>query len=112
MMGAAQIANVRKLKDTAGNYLFSPSLSADARDLLLGYQIFENPTAPTAGSAKRPVIFGHLPSYMVRTVGGIRLDRSDDFAFNTDLVTFRATYRVDGNLPQTSHIKYFKSSNS
>jgi HK97 family phage major capsid protein len=43
MMGAAQIANVRKLKDGAGNYLFSPSLSADARDLLLGYPIFENP---------------------------------------------------------------------
>lgn len=112
MMGAAQIANVRKLKDGAGNYLFSPSLSSEQRDLLLGYSIYENPTAPTAGSAKRPVIFGHLPSYMVRTVGGIRLDRSDDYAFNTDLVTFRATYRVDGNLPQTSHIKYFKSSNS
>jgi len=112
MMGAAQIANVRKLKDTAGNYLFSPSLSADARDLLLGYPIFENPTAPTAGSAKRPVLFGHLPSYIVRQVGGIRLDRSDDYAFNTDLITFRATFRVDGNLPQTSHIKYFKSSNS
>ena len=112
MMGAAQIANVRKLKDGAGNYLFSPSLSADARDLLLGYPIFENPTAPTAGSAKRPVLFGHLPSYIVRQVGGIRLDRSDDYAFNTDLITFRATFRVDGNLPQTSHIKYFKSSNS
>ena len=112
MMGAAQIANVRKLKDSAGQYLFSPSLTADARDLLLGYSIYENPTAPAAGSALRPVIFGHLPSYMVRTVGGIRLDRSDDYAFNTDLVTFRATYRVDGNLPQTSHIKYFKSSNS
>ena len=112
MMGAAQIANVRKLKDSAGQYLFSPSLTADSRDLLLGYSIYENPTAPTAGSAKRPVIFGHLPSYIVRTVGGIRLDRSDDYAFNTDLVTFRATYRVDGNLPQTSHIKYFKSSNS
>lgn len=112
MMGAAQIANVRKLKDGAGNYLFSPSLSAEARDLLLGYPIFENPTAPTAGSAKRPVLFGHLPSYIVRQVGGIRLDRSDDYAFNTDLITFRATFRVDGNLPQTSHIKYFKSSNS
>jgi HK97 family phage major capsid protein len=48
-----------------------------------------------------------MPSYYVRTVGGIRLDRSDDFAFNADLVTFRASMRVDGNLPQTSHIKYF-----
>jgi HK97 family phage major capsid protein len=66
----------------------------------------------TAASAVKPVIFGHLPSYIVRQVGGIRLDRSDDFAFSNDLITFRATFRVDGNLPQTSHVKFFKSSNS
>ncbi len=112
MMNSTQIANVRKLKDGAGQYLFSPSLGADQRDLLLGYEIYENPTAPNAGSALKPVIFGHLPSYIVRQVGGIRLDRSDDYAFNTDLITFRATFRVDGNLPQTSHIKFFRSSNS
>jgi HK97 family phage major capsid protein len=112
MMNSASIANVRKLKDGQGQYLFSPSLGADARDLLLGFPIFENPGMASAASAAKPVIFGHLPSYMVRQVGGIKLDRSDDFAFSTDLITFRATFRVDGNLPQTSHIKYFKSSNS
>jgi HK97 family phage major capsid protein len=112
MMNATSVANVRKLKDSAGQYLFSPSLSADARDLLLGYPIFENPAMATAASAVKPVIFGHLPSYYVRQVGGIRLDRSDDFAFSNDLITFRATFRVDGNLPQTSHVKFFKSSNS
>ena len=111
-MNATSIANVRKLKDNAGQYLFTPSLSADTRDLLLGYPIYENPAMATAASAVKPVIFGHLPSYYVRQVGGLRLDRSDDFAFSNDLVTFRATFRVDGNLIQTSHVKYFKSSNS
>ena len=111
-MNASSIANVRKLKDGAGQYLFTPSLSADARDLLLGYPIYENPAMATAASAVKPVIFGHLPSYYVRQVGGLKLDRSDDFAFSDDLVTFRATFRVDGNLIQTSHVKYFKSSNS
>jgi len=111
-MNSSSIANVRKLKDGAGQYLFAPSLSADARDLLLGYPIFENPSMATAASAVKPVIFGHLPSYYVRQVGGLKLDRSDDFAFSNDLVTFRATFRVDGNLIQTSHIKFFKSSNS
>lgn len=111
-MNSSSIANVRKLKDGQGQYLFQPSLSAEARDLLLGYPIYENPAMATAASAVKPVIFGHLPSYYVRQVGGIKLDRSDDFAFNTDLVTFRATFRVDGNLIQTSHVKFFKSSNS
>jgi HK97 family phage major capsid protein len=111
-MNGASIANVRKLKDGSGQYLFSPSLSAEARDLLLGHPIYENPAMASAASAVKPVIFGHLPSYYVRQVGGLRLDRSDDFAFSNDLVTFRATFRVDGNLIQTSHVKYFKSSNS
>jgi len=106
-MNAQSIAAVRKLKDSAGQYLFSPSLSADARDLLLGYPIFENPAMAAPATSAKSVIFGHLPSYFARTVGGLRLDRSDDYAFQNDLITFRATLRVDGNLIQTSHVKYF-----
>ena len=106
-MNAQAIAAVRKLKDNAGQYLFSPSLSADARDLLLGYPIFENPALASPATSAKSVIFGHLPSYFARTVGGLRLDRSDDYAFQNDLITFRATMRVDGNLIQTSHVKYF-----
>ena len=106
-MNSSSIAKMRSLKDTAGNYVFSPALNADANDLLLGYPVFENPGMASTGSAAKSVIFGHLPSYFVRQVGGIKLDRSDDFAFNTGLVTFRATMRVDGNLPQTSHVKHF-----
>ena len=111
-MNASSIAKMRSLKDTAGNYVFSPALNADAQDLLLGYPVFENPAMASTGSAAKSVIFGHLPSYYVRQVGGIRLDRSDDFAFNTGLVTFRATMRVDGNLPQVSHVKTFIGSAS
>jgi len=107
MMNSASIANVRKLKDNSGQYIFAPAISADQYDLLLGYPIFENPTMSNAGTAVKSVLFGHLPSYFVRSVGGLKLDRSDDYAFANDLITFRATWRVDGNLPQTSHIKYF-----
>ena len=106
-MNAQAISAVRKLKDNAGQYLFTPSLSADTRDLLLGYPIFENPAMAAPATSAKSVIFGHLPSYFARTVGGLRLDRSDDYAFQNDLITFRATMRVDGNLIQTSHVKYF-----
>jgi HK97 family phage major capsid protein len=106
-MNAQAISAVRKLKDNAGQFLFQPSLSADARDLLLGYPIFENPAMAAPATSAKSVIFGHLPSYFVRQVGGLRLDRSDDFAFSQDLISFRATMRIDGNLIQTSHVKYF-----
>lgn len=111
-MNAKSIAAVRKLKGNDGAYLFAPSLSADARDMLLGYPIYENPAMADPATSAKSVIFGHLPSYYVRSVGGIRLDRSDDYAFANDLISFRATFRVDGNLPQTSHIKYFAGAGS
>lgn len=111
-MNAQAISAVRKLKDNAGQFLFQPSLSADARDLLLGYPIFENPAIASPATSAKSVIFGHLPSYFVRQVGGLRLDRSDDYAFQNDLITFRATMRIDGNLIQTSHVKYFAGAGS
>ena len=106
MMNGKSVGAVRKLKDTAGNYVFQPSLAMDSPDMLLGKPIYENPSMVDVATTTKSVIVGHLPSYYVRTVGGLRLDRSDDFAFSSNLVTFRATFRVDGNLPQTSHIKH------
>jgi len=106
MMNGKSIGAVRKLKDTAGNYVFAPSLSVDSPDMLLGKPIYENPSMVDVATGTKSVIVGHLPSYFVRTVGGLRLDRSDDYAFNAGLITFRAQFRVDGNLPQTSHIKH------
>jgi HK97 family phage major capsid protein len=106
MMNTASLGAVRKLKDNNGAYIFSPAL-ADGNDRVLSYPVFENPAMASTATNAKSVVFGHLPSYYVRMAGGLRLDRSDDFAFSADLVTFRATMRVDGNLPQTSHIKVF-----
>jgi len=110
MMNANTVAAVRKLKDNAGQYLFSPSMNSEDRDLLLGHRIYENPAMSNVGSAVKSVVFGNLSSYFVRQVGGIRVDRSDDYAFNQDLITFRAQVRLDGNLIQTSHVKYLTTS--
>jgi len=107
MMNGASIGAVRRLKSDDGQYIFQPSLDGNARDYLLSKPIYENPHMASAGTGNKSVLCGHFPSYMVRTVGGIRIDRSEEFAFSADLVTFRASMRVDGNLPQTSHVKYF-----
>jgi len=106
MMNGKTIGAVRSIKSTDGIYLFSPSLAIDVPDTLLGKQIFENPSMADLATTSKSVIVGHLPSYYVRQVGGIKIDVSDDFAFSADLRTFRCTFRVDGNLPQTSHVKH------
>ena len=107
MMNGQSIGAVRKLKDTAGNYVFSPSLAVGVPDTLLGFPLHENPAMADAATSAKSVIFGHIPSYYVRQVGGIRVDSSTDFAFSTDLVTLRTILRVDGNLPQATHINHF-----
>lgn len=106
MMNGKTIGAVRSIKSTDGIYLFSPSLAIDVPDTLLGKQIFENPAMADLATTSKSVIVGHLPSYYVRQVGGIKIDVSDDFAFSADLRTFRCTFRVDGNLPQVSHVKH------
>jgi HK97 family phage major capsid protein len=107
MASGNAIAQMRKLQDGAGQYVFQPSLADGTPDRVLGYPLIENPAMASVATSAKSVIAGHFPSYIARTVGGIRLDRSDDYAFADGLVTFRATFRVDGNLPQTSHVKYF-----
>ena len=107
MASTSAIVDMRTLQDGAGNYVFSPTLDQATADRVLGYPLIENPAMAAVGTSAKSVIAGHMPSYYVRQVGGIRLDRSDDYAFADGLVTFRATFRVDGDLPQTSHIKYF-----
>ena len=109
MANGSSIAKLRTLKDGSGAFVFQPSLQLGTPDVLLGYPLVENPHMASAGTGNRTLIAGHLPSYYVRQVGGIRLDRSDEFAFANDLVTFKATIRIDGDLPQTSHVQVFRA---
>ena len=105
-MNGKTISQVRRLKSsTAGIYLWTPGLSDASPDTILGKPVYENPAMADVASASKSVIVGHLPSYYVRQAGGIQLDRSDDFAFASGMATYRAQIRVDGNLPQTGHIK-------
>lgn len=107
MGGATAMAAARKLQDGNGSYVWQPSLQAGQPDRLLGYAVFENPSMAAVATSAKSLIAGDLKSYLVRQVGGIRLDRSDDYAFADGLVTFRAIFRVDGGLPQAAHVKSF-----
>ena len=107
MANGSSIGAMRKLKTSSGDYVFVPSLQPGTPDTILGYPLIENPAMASIGSAAKSVIAGHFPSYYVRSVGGLQVARSDDYAFANDLVTLRFTWRVDGNLPQTGHVKHF-----
>jgi HK97 family phage major capsid protein len=107
-MSKTGIAAARKLKDGAGNYIWTNSAVPGQPATLLGYPVFENPNVAAVGTAAKSVLFGHLPSFKVRVAGGMRVDQSADFAFNTDTVTYRGLMRVDGGLTHATHIGFFK----
>lgn len=101
-MRDTSIAAVRKLKDSQNRYLFEPSLQAGQPDNLLGFPLYSNPDVAAVALSARSVLFGQVKKYFVRQAGAVRLDRSDEFAFNADLITFRATVRLDGALVDTT----------
>jgi HK97 family phage major capsid protein len=107
-MSKTGIAAARKMKDGSGAFIFTDSAVPGQPATLLGYPIYENPNVAAVGSATKSVLFGHLPSFKVRVAGGVRVDQSADFAFNTDTVTYRGVIRLDGGLTHASHIGYFQ----
>jgi HK97 family phage major capsid protein len=107
-MSKSGIAAARKMKDGSGAFIFTDSAVPGQPATLLGYPIYENPNVAAVGSATKSVLFGHLPSFKVRVAGGVRVDQSADFAFNTDTVTYRGVIRLDGGLTHASHIGYFQ----
>jgi HK97 family phage major capsid protein len=108
MMAKSGIAAARKLKDGAGNYIWTNSAVPGQPATLLGYNVFENPAIPAVGTAAKSVLFGYLPAFKARVAGGVAIATSTDFAFNTDVTAYRGLIRVDGALSHASHIGYFK----
>lgn len=113
MMADSSIANARKLKDTTGQYIWAPGLVAGAPDTILGKPVLTEPNMATIGTSAKSVLFGDMSQYFVRLAGGIRFERSDEFAFDSDLVTFRALMRADGALVDlTGAVKYYAGASS
>lgn len=107
MMNDATIKYIRKLKDTLNRYLWEPSLQAGVADTILGKPVYANPAFPLFGISTQPIAFGDFSAYYIRDVTPLRFERSDEYAFGTDQISFRALMRTDGNLVDTNAIKTY-----
>ncbi|WP_115790034.1 phage major capsid protein [Arthrobacter silvisoli] len=100
--------SIRKLKDTSGRYLWESSTVAGQPDLILSKPVQTDPYVAATGLNNKSVAFGDLSAYIVRLVNGVRFERSDEYGFNKDVITFRAILRGDGLLAdQTGAVKHF-----
>ena len=107
MMRRTTMGALRKLKDSAGQFLYVPAAEVGAPDSFMGFAINENPDVPAVAASAKSVLFGATSSYHVRQVGGVELARSDDAYFASDEIGLRLTMRVWGDLGQSDAVKYF-----
>jgi len=102
---------VRRIKSTEGVYVWQPSVTVGQPDTILGKPVFIDPFVASPAASAESIFFGDWAAYFVRYAGGIRFERSDDFAFGNDLVSFRAILRADAALVDlTGAIKSFTHS--
>ena len=105
MANGQTIGAMRKLKDTAGNYLYQVGVGYP--DTFAGFSVVENPHIADIAVDADSVLFGSIDSYKVRVAGGLQVASSTDYAFNTDLTTWRFLIRLDGDLTHSSEVVKF-----
>jgi HK97 family phage major capsid protein len=109
LMSDTALAAVRKLKASGtGEYLFQPALVAGTPDTLLGRPVVTDPNVAVPASDAKSVAFGNFEAYAIRDVRAVRFEASEHYAFNQDVVTYRAILRTDGRwIGDASAIKVF-----
>ena len=104
----ACVAELRKLKDSTGQYLWQPSLQAGQPDRLLGYEIYTSPYAPTLAAGALSIAFGDFQSYWIADRTGRTVQRLNELYSTNGQVGFVATERVDGKIILPEGIQLLK----
>lgn len=118
LMRDATAGILRKLRDgaggTVGAVLWEPSLTSGIQggqpDRLLGFPVYTDPNVASCASNAKIVEFGDFSAYYIRQIGNFVMERSDHYAFNTDLVTFRGKWRIDGDCIDSTALNLLKQS--
>ncbi len=108
MFADSTLKAIKKLTDTLGRPLFVPGLAEKAPDTILGYQFQVNQDMPALGSNAKPVIFGGLDKYIIRSVKELTVLRLNERFADFGQVAFLGFARYDGRLLDagTHPVKY------
>jgi HK97 family phage major capsid protein len=106
---------VRKIKDTAGRPIWTPSYDAGFTkglpDQLLGYPVFINNDVAVPAANAKSIAFGCFNKYMIRDAMEVTMFRFDDSAYmKLGQVGFLAWARTGGNLLDVNSVKLYQHS--
>jgi HK97 family phage major capsid protein len=103
------LAAIRKLKDSAGSYVFAAG-AAGAPSTILNYRYTVNNAMAqlSSGVGSKVIAAGDFSRYFVRDVTGITIIRATELFAASGLVGFRIFSRHDGNLADVNAVKVLR----
>lgn len=107
LMADPTAAMIRKLKSSTGDPVWQPALTAGDPDLVLGKSVYIEPNLDSPAASKKSIYFGDWSALKVRIAGGLRFERSNDYAFGNDQVAFRVLVRTGAVAVDANAVKYF-----
>lgn len=105
VLNDSTIKAIRKLKDSQGQYLWQPSLTAGAPDLLLGKPVRTSAYMPAIAADAKTIAFGDFSYYWIADRQGRSFKRLNELYAANGQVGFLASQRVDGKLVLSEAIK-------
>ena len=106
MFNSTTAAEIRKLKDSNGQYLWQPALSAGTPDMLVGKPVAISEDCEHTATAEKPILFGDFGYYWIADRGSVVLQRLNELYAANDQVGYKATRRTDGVLTAAAAIKH------
>lgn len=101
----ATIKAIRKLKDSNGQYLWQPSITAGTPDTILNRPVHTSVYVPTIEAGAKTIAFGDFGYYWVADRQARSFKRLNELYAATGQVGFMASQRVDGKLILPEAIK-------
>ena len=100
-------AELRKLRDEAGNYLWLPPSSSDQSSMFLGHPVMEDSNMPDIAANNLPILFGDFKAaYVIVDKFGTQILR-DPYS-NKPYVLFYTTRRVGGAMQNFDALRALK----
>jgi HK97 family phage major capsid protein len=106
VLNDATLAQIRKLKDNNGAYIWQPSYQTGEPDRVLGYEVHTSSYAPADGIA-----FGDYSYYNIGDRGSRSFKQLNELFAGNGMIGYVAKERVDGKLilPEAVQIMKLKS---
>ena len=114
VLNDATVKQIRKLKDSTGQYLWQPSLVAGTPDTILGRPVKTSAFMPTAAAGAKTIAFGDFKYYWIADRQGRTFKKLSELYAANGQVGFMGTQRVDGKLilPEAIKVLQMKASTS